>query len=96
MAVTPGVRATAPFDEAGHLLVDRLRCRPGVVGADGDHRLIDVRQLAHLDPAKGGHAGDDDENAEHDREHRPADEQSGDAAGQPALAAIVVARRHDA
>ena len=76
---TPGVRATAPSITAVISLSIVSGRRAVVVGADGDDRPVDIRQLANLDAAKRRDAGDDDEEIEHDRQHRPADEERGDA-----------------
>src|SRR5690606_31302294 len=69
------------LDDAGDLLVHRVRRRAGIGGRDGDHRLVDVRQFADLDAAIGREAGDDDQQVHHDGHDRAAHGERRDAAG---------------
>src|SRR5690606_8287919 len=67
------------LDDGGDLLVDDLGRGPGVGGADGDDRLVGARQLADLDGAERGEAGDHDQEVEDDGQDGAADAEGGDA-----------------
>ena len=68
------------LNDTGDFLIDRVGRGAGVVGAHGDHRPVDIGQLAHLDAAPGCQTGDDDQQVEDDGQNRPANEQAGDPA----------------
>ena len=78
------------FDNRGHFLIDGVGCGAVPGGVHGEHRLVDLRQLAHFDAEEGGEAADDDERVDPDRHHGTADEEAGDAA---ALAVLLLLQR---
>ena len=67
--------AGGALDHRGQLAVDRLGRGAVEGGGDGDHRPVDVGQLAHLDAAERGEPGEHDQRVEHEGEDRPAHEE---------------------
>ena len=77
--MTPWTRATAPSMDGGDFAIDGVGGGAGEGGVDGEDRLVDLRQLAHLDAEERGEAADDDQGVDDDRQHRPAHEETGEA-----------------
>src|SRR5690606_14240678 len=69
------------LDEPRRFGVERLRRGARIVGTHGDDRAVDVRQLAHLDPAQRAQAGDHDEQVHHDDQPGPPDRQARQVVG---------------
>jgi hypothetical protein len=70
-ALQPGDRALDQFRDAA--FDDLVRCAL-IDRVDRDDRRIDGRILAHGEAREGHEPADDQQQADHDREHRPADE----------------------
>ncbi len=71
----------ALLQRLGDVALDGLGVGPGVEGGDGDQRVLHLRVFADHQAAEGLHAEQDDQQADHRRQHRAADEGIGKGHG---------------
>ncbi|MCY1285977.1 hypothetical protein D9M70_349350 [compost metagenome] len=69
----------ALLQRLGDVALDGLRVGPGVEGGDGDQRVFHLRILADHQFAERLHAEQDDQQADHRRQYRAADEGIGES-----------------
>ncbi len=65
----------------GDEALDQAAAGAGVTGGDRHHRVPGLRVLAHLEAGDGAQADDQDQQADHARQHRAADEDVGEGHG---------------